>query len=246
MPQTTDLLDAASALLRESGIDVRAWSLGFARALPAVALVPAFGLNAVPAPVRPLLAAALGACIAPALAARVDPSLPFVLALAREVLLGLPVALLAALAIYVAAMAGGLIDELRGARDGSLLPTFPEQLPSLGTLFALLASIAFLESGGAARVARVLAEPELPARFAWVSVAKLFAGSVELALALAAPLVVAAVLLEAASALVARAAVPAFIGPVLAPVKSLALLAILAVTFERIAELLLELTLRMP
>jgi hypothetical protein len=49
---------------------------------------------------------------------------------------------------------------------------------------------------------------------------------------------VAAVVLEAASALIARAATPAFIGPVLAPLKSVALLGVLAVVFERIAELL--------
>jgi hypothetical protein len=46
------------------------------------------------------------------------------------------------------------------------------------------------------------------------------------------------VLLETASALIARAATPAFIGPVLAPLKSVALLGVLALVLERIAELL--------
>jgi hypothetical protein len=69
-------------------------------------------------------------------------------------------------------------------------------------------------------------------------VAQAFAGSIEVAFAIAAPLAVASVLLEAASALIARAASPAFVGPVLAPLKSVALLGVLALVFERIAELL--------
>jgi type III secretory pathway component EscT len=87
-------------------------------------------------------------------------------------------------------------------------------------------------------VASALSSPLLSARFSWSSVSQALAGSVELAFAIAAPLAVASVLLEAASALIARAASPAFIGPVLAPLKSVALLGILALVFERIAQLL--------
>lgn len=209
-----------------------------ARATPAVTLVPAFGLSAVPAPTRLVLALALGACIAPALGAQVTGSSPFVVALAREAFVGLPVALLAALAIYVAGMAGGLVDDLRGGRETVSLPALPEQLPPVAALFTLLASVAFLETGGAARVAGALAAPELGAQFSWLAVTRAFARSVELAFALAAPLAVASVLLETASALIARAATPAFVGPVLAPVKSVALLGILALVLERLAELL--------
>ena len=45
-----------------------ALGLAWARALPAVTLVPAFGLRAVPGPARPAMALALAACIFPALA----------------------------------------------------------------------------------------------------------------------------------------------------------------------------------
>jgi type III secretory pathway component EscT len=145
---------------------------------------------------------------------------------------------LASLSIYIAAMAGGLVDDLRGGRESVTLPALPEQLPPVAVLFALLASIAFLETGGAARVASALSSPLLSARFSWTALTQAFSGSVELAFAIAAPLAVASVLLEAASALIARAATPAFIGPVLAPLKSVALLGILALLFERIAELL--------
>jgi len=232
------LLDALAAAFTAHGVDPRAWALGFARATPAVTLVPAFGLSAVPAQTRLTLGLALGLCIAPALSAEVGSGGPFLLALAREAFVGLPVALLASLSIYTAAMAGGLVDDLRGGRESVTLPSLPDAAPPVAVLFSLLASIAFLETGGAARVAAALSSPLLSSRFSWAAVSQALAGSVELAFAIAAPLAVASVLLEAASALLARAATPAFIGPVLAPLKSLALLALLALVFERVSELL--------
>jgi type III secretory pathway component EscT len=237
-PPSPHLLDALSAAIEQMGIEPRAWALGMARAAPAVTLVPAFGLSAVPAPTRLVLGVALGACIAPALGAQASRGGPLFVALSREAFTGLPVALLAALSIYVAGMAGGLIDDLRGGRESVSLPALPEQLPPVAALFTLLASAAFLETGGAARVAAALAAPELPAAFSWLNVTRAFARSVELAFALAAPLAVASVLVETASALIARAATPASVGPVLAPVKSVALLGILALVLERLAELL--------
>lgn len=238
LPPPPALLDALGAVLDQMGVDPRAWALGMARATPAVTLVPAFGLAAVPAPTRLVLALALGACIAPALAPSVDGAGPLFVALAREAFVGLPVALLAALSIYTAGMAGGLVDDLRGGRESVSLPSLPEQLPPVAALFTLLACIAFLETGGAARVVSALAAPELSGHFSWLAVTRAFARSVELAFSLAAPLAVANVLLETASALFARAATPAFVGPVLAPLKSVALLGILALLLERIAELL--------
>ena len=236
------LLDALSAVFAANDVDPRAWALGFARATPAVTLVPAFGLAAVPPQTRLALGLALGLCIAPALSGQVTNDGLFVVALGREALVGLPVALLASLSIYVAAMAGGLVDDLRGGRESVTLPALPDELPPVAALFALLASIAFLETGGAARVASALSAPLLAARFSWPSVVQALAGSVELAFAIAAPLAVASVLLEAAGALLARAATPAFIGPLLAPLKSVALLGVLALVFERISELLVVLT----
>ena len=232
------LLDALGAVFAANGVDPRAWALGFARATPAVTLVPAFGLGAVPPPTRLVLGLSFGLCIAPALTGRVSDADLLVVALGREALVGLPVALLAALAIYVATMAGGLVDDLRGGRESVTLPALSEQLPPVAVLFGLLASLAFLETGGAARVAAALSSPILSAHFSWSKVAQAFASSVDLAFAIAAPLVVASVVLETASALVARAATPAFIGPVLAPLKSIAILGVLALVFERLSELL--------
>jgi flagellar biosynthesis protein FliR len=232
------VLDALAGAFVAAGVEPRAWALGFARAIPTVTLVPAFGLSAVPPQTRLVLGLSLGLCIAPALAGRADSGGIFVIAMGREAFAGLPVAMMAALTTYVATMAGGLIDDLRGGRESVTLPVLPEQLPPVSVLFGLLASLAFLELGGAGRVVSALASPLLSARFSWLSVVQAFAGSVELAFAIAAPLAVACVLLEAASALIARAATPAFIGPVLAPLKSVALLGVLALVLERIAELL--------
>lgn len=227
--------------MAQNGVDPRAWALGMARVTPAVTLVPAFGMSAVPAPTRLVLGLSLGACVAPALARDVTGGGPLVVALVREAFVGLPVALMAALAIYVASMAGGLVDDLRGARESVTLPVLPEPMPPVSVLFSLLASLAFLETGGAARVAGALSTPLLAARFSWPNVARSFAGSVELAFALAAPLAVASVLLETTSALLARAATPASIGTVLAPLKSALLLGLLALFLERIAELIVVL-----
>jgi type III secretory pathway component EscT len=232
------LADALAAVFAQTGVDPRAWALGFARATPAVTLIPAFGLAAVPVPTRLVLGLSFGLCVAPALSETAQGGGSLLVALAREAWVGLPVALLGALSIYVSMMAGGLVDDLRGARESVTLPALPEPLPPIAVLFALLSSIAFLETGGASRVVAALANPVLGERFSWPVVVQAFAGAVELAFAIAAPIAVASVLLETAGALIARAASPAFIGPVLAPLKSVLLLGILAVVFERITELL--------
>jgi type III secretory pathway component EscT len=232
------LVEALGAVFAESSVEPRAWALGLARATPAVTLIPAFGLSAVPVATRLVLGLSLGLCVAPALSEIASHEGSLVVALGREALLGLPVALLASLSIYVAATAGGLVDDLRGARESVTLPVLPEPLPPVGVLFALLGALAFLQTGGAARVAAALASPVLDTRFAWPVVIRALAGSVELAFAIAAPLAVASVIVETAGALVARAATPAFIGPLLAPLKSVLLLGVLALVFERITELL--------
>jgi hypothetical protein len=121
------LQEVLGGVFAASGVDPRAWALGLSRSAPAVTLVPAFGLTAVPVQVRLALGLALGLCIAPALSSRVPSDGSLLLAMGREALLGLPVALLAALSIYVASMVGGLIDDLRGARENMTLPTLPRR-----------------------------------------------------------------------------------------------------------------------
>ncbi|HEY5242203.1 MAG TPA: hypothetical protein VIJ22_12080, partial [Polyangiaceae bacterium] len=66
-----------------SGVDLGALGLAWARAIPTVTLVPAFGLRALPAPGRSVMALAFAACIFPALVPVVTTSSQpwFVLAL---------------------------------------------------------------------------------------------------------------------------------------------------------------------
>jgi type III secretory pathway component EscT len=63
-------------------------------------------------------------------------------------------------------------------------------------------------------------------------------GGVEVALAVATPLLVASMVVEVASSLVARAASPAFIQPLLAPLRSIVLLGVTALVLERMLELI--------
>ena len=66
-------------------------------------------------------------------------------------------------------------------------------------------------------------------------VAHKLSGSIALALALGAPLLAASFVLELASALIARAASPAQLQALLAPLRGLAILAVFALVFERLS-----------
>jgi hypothetical protein len=61
------------------------------------------------------------------------------------------------------------------------------------------------------------------------------ASGISVATAIAAPLLAASLVLEIAGALVARAASPAHLSVLLAPIRSLALLALTAILLDRIA-----------
>ncbi|HEX6276845.1 MAG TPA: flagellar biosynthetic protein FliR [Polyangiaceae bacterium] len=215
--------------------DLRAFALAWARALPIVTIVPVFGMPAVAAPIRLGFAAALALGAAPALRPLASDGTPFVLALLRESAAGLPVALGTAALLWATVMAGGLADNLRGTREALELPWLEEPASPLAGLFGLFVAVAFIEVGGAARVAAVLAEPEL--RTTWAAAAERLAASIGLAVAIAAPLVAGSLVVEIAGALIARSASPAFVLPLLAPLRSLALLAVVWVSFDRIAEL---------
>jgi len=218
------------------------WLLAWARALPVVILVPAFGLGGVALPIRVVLALSLAVCVAPGLSAVPLGGVPLGVAVLREALLGVPVALATAATLWAAVMAGGLLDTLRGARDGVELPVLDEPSSPFGVLFGLVVALGFLEAGGAERLARALGEPRLHTTFAVA--AERLADSVGVAVAVAAPLVVGAVLLELGSALVARAASPAYVAPLLAPLRALGVLVVAWLALERVVELLVVLASR--
>jgi len=217
------------------GGDFRGFALAWARVLPVVILVPAFGLSAVALPIRVALAATLALSIAPALRSLPPDTAPLFVALGREALVGLPLALATSGLLWAAVMAGGLADNLRGGRENAELPLFEEPLPALSALLGLLMAIAFLETGGAERLAAALSEPRQTVTFAIA--AERLARAVSLAVAIAAPLVAGSMLIEIAAAFVARAAAPAYVLPLIAPLRSLAILCVCWLALDRLVEL---------
>jgi type III secretory pathway component EscT len=237
------MLDALLAALKElTGVDPRAYLLAWARVLPIVVLVPAFGLSGVATPVRVALGLGMAGTIAPALRAVPALGMPLWLECAGEAFRALPLALGTAAILWAALMAGGLADNLRASRDTVELALFEEATTPLGALFGLLVALGFLETGGTARLVATLAEPRLHATFAIA--AERLAASAGIAVAVAAPLVAGSVLIEIAAALVARSATPAYVAPVLAPLRSLGVLLVAWLALDRMVELLVLLASR--
>src|SRR6202035_926110 len=105
----------------------------------------------------------------------------------------------------------------------------------LGALLSILASAIFLAGGGAARVVAAVARPETASNPVLVAAHDLVAG-ITLAVALGAPVLVASIVIDVTAALLARTAAPARVGALLAPVRALVVLVVLAVSVDRIAE----------
>src|SRR5579859_6408509 len=221
-----------------SGVDLAALGLAWARVMPAVTLVPAFGLRALPTPARAVMGLAFAASIFPALAPlATDADTPWALLAVGEVARGVPVALAAAVPLWAATMAGGVADVLRGSQETPSVPVIEGKATPLGIPLSLLASAIFLATGGPARVVAALAAGEVDAH-PLLSVARDVAGGISMAVAIGGPLLVAAIVLEVGGALVARAASPAQIHALLAPLRALGVLAVMAVVLDRIAAVL--------
>jgi type III secretory pathway component EscT len=226
--------------LARGGVDVAGLGRAWARAMPSITLVPAFGLRALPAPSRALLGLAFAACVAPGLAPQTAPigdTRELGWTLVVEVARGLPIAIAAAVPLWAATMAGGVADALRGAADGPSLATVEGRPTQTGALFSLLACALFLGGGGPARVAAALAVAPPAAHPVLAATADLTQG-IALAVALGGPLLAAGTIAELASALVARAAAPAQVQALLSPLKALGMLLVMALVFERIAAVL--------
>jgi type III secretory pathway component EscT len=116
----------------------------------------------------------------------------------------------------------------------------------LGALLSLLVALVFLEGGGAARVIAALStSPAVSHGTVW-QIAFGLTHAVELALAVAAPVVAVSIVLELANALIARAATPAHVVALLAPLRSVLILVCFALLFERMANLLVSVAARTP
>jgi flagellar biosynthesis protein FliR len=229
------LLEALAHLFEASGFDLAAWAFAFARVLPVLVIVPAFGLRALSAPVRAAAALVLSAVIVPAIRPPSGIVVPWPPLLLFELARGTLIAVAAAVPLWSATMAGGIVDALRGAQEQVDAPTVEGRPSPLGALFALLAATIFLATGGPARLVGTLASPPPSLENGVARAAANLATGIGIATAIAAPLLAASLILELAGALVARAASPAHLSALLAPVRSLALLGLTAIFLERIA-----------
>jgi type III secretory pathway component EscT len=224
--------------LDRAGIDLAGLGLAWARVTPSVTLVPALGLRALPGPARALMGLAMAAAVLPATgplhAGEGAGREPWPVLALVELARGLPVAVAAAVPLWAATMAGGLADTLRGSSESLPAPTVEGRTTPLGALLSLLACAMFLAGGGPARTALALALHPVgpdPVRAAAADLV----GGIELAVALGAPLLAAAVVIEIGAALVARAASPAQVHGILAPARSLAMLAVAGLVLDRLA-----------
>jgi type III secretory pathway component EscT len=238
MDEVHPLLAYFVRALDAGATDLGAWAVAWARVMPAVVLVPAFGLRAISLPVRVALGLVIALSVAPVLRPAATAAGYWLLLLLEQALRGLPVALVAAAALWSATMAGGLIDNLRDARERSDVPTVEASATPTGVLLSMLVAIAFLSTGGPARVAAALGRPELAVVGPLTRAVHTLASAVELAVAVAAPVVVAAVLFEVASALATRTAGAVTVPFLLAPIRSVALLGVAALVLERMVHLL--------
>jgi type III secretory pathway component EscT len=234
---SSSLIGLIADAFSERGVDLARLGMAWARATPAVTLVPAFGLKALPGAARVVLAVALAAAVFPALPAVPPLSTSIWVGLLEQVLAGVPVAIAAAVPLWAATMAGGLADALRGSSDTITAPTVEGGATPLGVTMSLLASGLFFATGGPARVALALLSsgrelhPVLRA-------SEDIANGITVAVALGAPLLAASIVVEVAGALVARAAAPAQLHLLLAPLRSLVLLTVFALVFRGLSEAL--------
>ncbi len=237
---------ALLSLLFGGASDLGAWGLGVARVLPAVSIIPAFGLSAVATPIRIGLGLAQALSVLPAVQPTLIEGVPWAVAFGLEFMRGLPLALEASAVLWAANMAGGLLDNLRGARESEALPLLDEPAPPLALLLSLLAALAFLESGGASRVAAALTTTAPLGASPFQAAALDLTRAIELSIGIAAPLAAVSIVIEVSAALIARAASPAHVQALIAPLRSLALLAITALVIERIVALLALLSAGVP
>lgn len=236
MPEADPLLEAVARELAASGVDPTSWVLCWARLLPSLILIPAFGLPAFPIVIRIGFACVLAAVVAPSLPVSSLAPGPLPLALVGEAARGLPVALSAAFCIWAAMMAGNLIDELRSGAPRARSPFDPAEPSSpLGVLLSLAASVAFFRLGGPARLADALAAAKPLEQQDLHSLVTSLAHGVQFAVVLAGPLLALVPFLELLQALVARAVAPLSAQVVLGPARAVALLAVVALLLDRIA-----------
>lgn len=223
--------------LQDRGVTLEPWALAWGRVLPLLLIVPAFGARWLPAPARVVLALAMAVSLIPAMSnAPGYTGQAFGVAFVMALLQGLPLALSTAALLWAAMMAGGLMDELRGGTQQTAT-VFSDAPTPLATLIGLFAGLSFLQLGGAARAVEALARPASADGVMLLRAVSDLVQAVGIALSLAAPMLAAVIVWEVTAALITRAASPAHMQPAFAPLRSLVVLAVLALSLDTLFEL---------
>jgi flagellar biosynthetic protein FliR len=199
--------------------------LVMARVAPIIQLVPYLGGKAVPGQVKVALGLAMAALVYPVLwssgAADALPVHPLHIALlvAKEVLLGMLLGFVAALAFEAVRLAGQIIDTVRGQNMATVMvPQLPERVSISADILYQLMIIAFVGAGGhrvflAGLVRSFVVFPphKMPA---WggqaqeiaLGLARLSADAIGLGILLAFPVIAACLLVDLALGLVNKSA----------------------------------------
>lgn len=240
LPSDAALWSLVMHALERLGVSWQQLLLAWGRVLPFVTIVPAFGSRLMPAPARAVFGIGLAALLVPAVAQQFPASdqSHWIVGFIGELLRGLPVALSAGGLIWAATMAGGLVDDLRGASQQQSL-VFQDARTPLATFVGLFAITGFLQLGGVEATLTLLTtsatEPSLP------RAVHDLVQALRIAFALSAPVLCVSVVWEVAGALIARAASPAHIQALLAPLRALVVLGAFALVLPAFFELLVTL-----
>jgi flagellar biosynthetic protein FliR len=220
--------------------NARLLTLAAARTVPLALAIPVLGGPTFPLPLRLALGVGLAVLCLPVLssAPAAVGELGWGLLAAREVLVGVVMGFVVASFFRAAEAAGELTDVLRGSDTASASSLLGGgQSSPLGSLFLLLAAVAFLETGGLGHLALALARSyeaiplaapmaEVYPRTAAMVVILASGKLIEAAVGLAAPVMVALVLVDVAFGIIARV-VPRLPLPVVAvPTRALLGLAV--------------------
>ncbi len=221
-----------TALFASLGIDVARVMHGWVRVMPVLVLVPAFGLSALPAGARGVMALCLAWIVAPSGAVMGNQTL---LAYGTELIIGVSVAAAVSVPLWTASMVGNIADQWRGSQDMQSSP-FEIGGASMGALATLFAAGMFFASGAPAEVVGGLSlaqSPQTP-----MDLARVLAHAPRVAVAVAMPVIVAGALVDMTGGFMARGAPFAPVTTLVSAVKSSAVVLAFALVLPRAFELI--------
>lgn len=232
-----ELLALLQEFFKQTDTELFALARGWARVLPVVLIVPAFGARMVPRATRAIMGLAIAFVLAPAITSSLRPSEPLVWILAADALCAIPLAISAAGLLWAASMVGAMVNDLRGL-NAAPTEVLEADSPALGALLGLFAAAIFLQTNGVVALVGALARLGAPALSPWLGAARGLADAIGVAVGLGLPVIGAVFLWDVAAALIARAASPAYVHSTLAPLRALVVLVALWASSDALLPLL--------